>query len=104
MAVTRDDVEHIAALAKLAFSDAEKERLTQEMNTILDYMAQLNTLDTTRVEPLAQVIEASNVLREDAVTPGLAREDALRNAPARTEEFFRVPKVLGETSRTTDRQ
>lgn len=101
MAVTLKDVEHIAALARLSFSDAEKERLTHELNDILKYVEQLNTLDTANVEPLSQVVEASNVFRTDAVRPGVTREEALRNAPARTEEFFRVPKVIGETVRRT---
>lgn len=99
MAVSRQDVEHSADLAKLSFSDEEKERLTRELNTILEYVEHLNTLDTANVEPLTQVIPSSNVLREDVVTPGVTREEALLNAPARTEEFFRVPKVIVNDAR-----
>lgn len=99
MAVTPKDVEHIAALARLSFSAEEKERLTHQLNDILKYMEQLNKLDTTNVEPLAQVIETSNVFRDDVNRPGLTRAEALRNAPAKTEEFFRVPKVIGEAAR-----
>jgi aspartyl-tRNA(Asn)/glutamyl-tRNA(Gln) amidotransferase subunit C len=96
MSVTLKDVEHVAALARLSFSEIEKEKLTLELNSILTYMEQLNKLDTTNVEPLAQVIEVNNVFREDEVRPGVSRENALKNAPASTEEFFKVPKVIGE--------
>jgi aspartyl-tRNA(Asn)/glutamyl-tRNA(Gln) amidotransferase subunit C len=96
MAVTLHDVEHVAALARLSFSEEEKVRLTEQLNTILAYMEELNTMDTSAVEPLAHVIELQNVFREDTLKPCLSREEALQNAPAKTEEFFRVPKVIGE--------
>jgi aspartyl-tRNA(Asn)/glutamyl-tRNA(Gln) amidotransferase subunit C len=99
MSVTIKDVEHIAKLAKLEFPDVEKERLTHQMNDILGYMEKLNSLDTTNVEPLAHVIELSNVFREDEVTPGLSREYALMNAPEKTDQFFKVPKVISDKSR-----
>ncbi len=96
MSVTLKDVEHVAALARLSFSDEEKMKLTSELNDILTYMEQLNKLDTTNVEPLAHVIELSNVFRADEVRPSVTREEALKNAPAATEKFFKVPKVIGE--------
>lgn len=96
MSVTLKDVEHVAELARLSFSEEEKVRLTGELNTVLAYMEQLNRLDTTNVEPLSQVIPLENVFRDDVQTPGVTREEALRNAPARSEEFFRVPRVIGE--------
>jgi aspartyl-tRNA(Asn)/glutamyl-tRNA(Gln) amidotransferase subunit C len=96
MSVTLKDVEHVAELARLSFSEEEKVRLTGELNTVLAYMEQLNRLDTTNVEPLSQVISLENVFRDDVHTPGVTREEALRNAPARSEEFFRVPKVIGD--------
>ena len=96
MAVTLKDVEHIATLARLSFSEEEKARLTEQMNEILRYMEQLNRLDTTDVEPLSHVIALSNVFREDVMRPSLPREEVLSNAPARTEEFFKVPKVIGD--------
>jgi len=95
MPVTIKDVEHVAKLARLEFSDEEKEKLTHQLNQILDYMDKLNELDTSNVEPLSHVIELKNVFREDVVTPSLTPEEALKNAPARTEKFFRVPKVIG---------
>jgi len=94
MSVTIKEVEHIAKLAKLEFSDTEKEKFTHQFNDILGYMEQLNSVDTTNVEPLAQVIELRNVFREDVVTPSTPTEEALKNAPAATEEHFKVPKVI----------
>jgi aspartyl-tRNA(Asn)/glutamyl-tRNA(Gln) amidotransferase subunit C len=94
MSVTIKEVEHIAKLAKLEFSDTEKEKFTHQFNDILGYMEQLNSVDTTNVEPLAQVIELRNVFREDVVTPSTPTEVALKNAPAATEEHFKVPKVI----------
>jgi aspartyl-tRNA(Asn)/glutamyl-tRNA(Gln) amidotransferase subunit C len=95
VSVTIKDVEHVASLARLSFSDEEKEKLVRELNDILAYMEQLNSVDTTNVEPLSQVIEQGNVFREDTPKPCLPREDALRNAPSSTEKFFKVPKVIG---------
>jgi aspartyl-tRNA(Asn)/glutamyl-tRNA(Gln) amidotransferase subunit C len=96
MAVTVKEVEHVAKLAKLSFSAEEKEKLTAEMNEILAYMEQLNSLDTSTVEPLAHVISLGNVFREDILRPCLSQEEALKNAPSRTDKFFKVPKVIGE--------
>jgi aspartyl-tRNA(Asn)/glutamyl-tRNA(Gln) amidotransferase subunit C len=96
MAITIQDVEHIAKLAKLEFTDAEKEMFTIQMNKILEYMEQLNSLDTSNVEPLSHVIDLSNVFRPDEVRPGVPTEEALKNAPERNEQFFKVPKVIGE--------
>ena len=96
MSVTIKDVEHIASLAKLSFSEEEKQKLTSELNEILAYMEQLNRVDTTNVEPLSQVVPMNNVFRQDELKPPLSREEVLQNAPAKTEQFFRVPKVLGD--------
>jgi len=95
MAVTIEDVEHIAQLAKLRFSEAEKLKLKIELNTVLDYIDKLNELNLEKVEPLENINETlENVLREDIAEPCLSREEALKNAPAKTENFFKVPKVL----------
>jgi aspartyl-tRNA(Asn)/glutamyl-tRNA(Gln) amidotransferase subunit C len=96
MAVTIKDVEHVAELARLEFTEDEKRKLTVQLNSILAYMEKLNALDTNAIEPLSHVIELSNVFRDDVVKPGLATEDALLNAPAKTEKFFKVPKVIGD--------
>jgi aspartyl-tRNA(Asn)/glutamyl-tRNA(Gln) amidotransferase subunit C len=94
--VTLKDVEHVARLARLEFSGPEKEKLVQELNEILSYMEKLNEVDTSGVEPLSHVIELKNVFRNDAARPCALPEEMLKNAPDRTEQFFRVPKVIGE--------
>jgi len=96
MSVTLKDVEHVAALARLSFSEEEKARLVEELNEILRYMDQLNRLDTSNVEPLSHVIELSNVFRDDVMRPSYPQEEILKNAPARTDSFFKVPKVIGD--------
>ena len=96
MSVTQKDVEHVARLARLSFTEEEQQRLTAELNTILAYMEQLNSLDTEHVEPLAHVIELQNVFRADVQKPGLATDDALQNAPGRVDDFFTVPKVIAD--------
>jgi aspartyl-tRNA(Asn)/glutamyl-tRNA(Gln) amidotransferase subunit C len=94
MAVTIKDVEHIAKLAKLEFNEDEKAKFTEQFNEILAFMEKLNELDTSKVEPLSHVIELQNVFRDDAVKQSLPTEEALKNAPAKTEKFFKVPKVI----------
>jgi aspartyl-tRNA(Asn)/glutamyl-tRNA(Gln) amidotransferase subunit C len=96
MPVTLEDVDHIAKLARLEFTKEEKEKFTHQLNEILAYVEQLNKLDTSNVEPLSHVIDLNNVFRRDEVKPGLTTEEALKNAPAKTEEFFKVPKVIGD--------
>lgn len=96
MSVTLRDVEHVAGLARLEFTQAEKEKLVQQLNEILTYMGKLGEVDTTNVEPLSHVIELKNVFRKDVLKPSYSSEEMLNNAPDRTEKFFRVPKVIGE--------
>lgn len=96
MPVTKQDVEHVAALARLTLSEEEKVTFTTQLNEVLAYMEKLTSLDTSGVEPLAHVIDLPAVFRDDVLRPGLTREEALRNAPSATEEFFRVPKVIGD--------
>jgi aspartyl-tRNA(Asn)/glutamyl-tRNA(Gln) amidotransferase subunit C len=96
VSVTIRDVEYVANLARLSFSQEEKERLTTQLNSILEYMDQLNALDTSSVEPLSHVIELKNVFREDVQTDGVSREAALQNSPAHSDKFFKVPKVIGD--------
>ncbi len=95
MAVTISDVEYVASLARLEFSTEEKEKLAHELNEILKYVEQLNELNTENVEPLSHVIELNNVFREDVVKRSILPEEALKNAPAKNDKFFKVPKVIG---------
>lgn len=98
MAVTLKDVDYVAALARLSFTAGERELLVQQLNEILLYMEKLNELDTAGVEPLAHMTEPGNVLRDDGVVPSYPPEEMLKNAPSRTEKFFAVPKVIGDSS------
>lgn len=94
MSVTIPEVEKIAQLAKLKFSEEEKIKLQKDMNQVLGYIEQLNELVLTDVEPLENINETENVMREDEVNPWLTTEEALKNAPAKTQKFFKVPKVM----------
>jgi aspartyl-tRNA(Asn)/glutamyl-tRNA(Gln) amidotransferase subunit C len=96
MAVTLEDVRYVAQLARLSFTAEEEKTLVHDLNAILDYMEQLGRLETSNIEPLTHVLDHGNVLRDDVLIPSLPRDEVLRNAPARTEEFFRVPKVIGD--------
>ena len=94
MSVTKKDVEYIAELARLKLNEEEIEKYTVQLNEIITYVEKLNEIDTTNVEPLSHPVEGSNVFREDVVKPSIDREIAFRNAPDRSELFFKVPKVL----------
>ena len=94
MSLTPQDVAKVALLARLRVSPAELETFTGQLNAIVDYVAQLQELDTTNVEPLAHGIEVRNVFREDREGEALTREAALANAPKRNRESFLVPAVL----------
>lgn len=96
MAVTKKDVEKIAELARLKFSEQELESFTHQMNEILSYMDKLNELDTENVKPLSHPVEQTNVFREDELKSSITTEEALKNAPAKDEHQFKVPKVIGD--------
>jgi aspartyl-tRNA(Asn)/glutamyl-tRNA(Gln) amidotransferase subunit C len=94
LSVTRDDVRHVALLARLSFDDEELERLTEEMNQILAYVDTLRELDTEQIEPFSGVTNGQNVLREDRAGTMLSPEEALKNAPDRKDNHLRVPGFL----------
>jgi aspartyl-tRNA(Asn)/glutamyl-tRNA(Gln) amidotransferase subunit C len=94
MSVTIKEVEHVATLARLEFTEEEKETFTHQLNDILSYMEKLNELDTSNIEPLSHVIELQNVFRDDTVEQSSPREEMLKNAPSSDEKFFKVPKVI----------
>ncbi len=94
MPVSIKDVEHIAELARLKFSEEELQSFTEQMNEILTYVEKLNELDTENVEPLSHPVESNNVFREDEVKKSVSTEEALKNAPEKDEQFFKVPKVI----------
>ena len=94
MKIDRETVDKIAHLARLELTDAEKERSIIELSEILSFMAKLNELDTTGVEPLIYMNDEVNVLRVDEVIQEMTREEALLNAPLKTAEYFKVTKVI----------
>ena len=94
MKITKEEIEHIAMLARLSLSESEKELFGLQLGSILEYMEKLNELDTKEIEPTSHVLSLSNVMRDDMPTSSIPREKALMNAPAHTEKFFRVPKII----------
>ena len=94
MALTSEQVRHIARLARVALSDDEVERLREQLSGILDHFAVLNEIDTDDVPPTAQTFEMTNVQRDDATRPSHDREQVLANAPRRQDGYFRVRAVL----------
>jgi aspartyl-tRNA(Asn)/glutamyl-tRNA(Gln) amidotransferase subunit C len=94
MAITREDVDHVAYLARLGLDEDERERLRAELDQILGYMQVLQQLDTSAIPPTAQVIPLHNVMRPDVVAPSLSVAETLANAPAREDDYFRVAPVL----------
>ncbi len=96
MSVTRKDVEYIAELARLKFKEEELESFTHQLNEILSYVDKLNQLDTENVEPLSHPVENINVFRNDELKQSISTEEALKNAPEKTDEFFKVPKVINQ--------
>jgi len=94
MTLTREEVEHIAELARLKLTDEEIARYSEQLSAILEYFASLQTLDTTDIPPTSSVLAARSVLRPDEPRPGLSKDDLLRNAPETEANQFRVPPVL----------
>ena len=92
--IERKDVEHVARLARLALTDAELEKMRDQLNGILAYIEKLNSLETEGVEPTAHAVPLVNVMRDDEPGPCLPRDEALANAPERAGEFFRVPRII----------
>ncbi|MEW6408940.1 MAG: Asp-tRNA(Asn)/Glu-tRNA(Gln) amidotransferase subunit GatC [Nitrospirota bacterium] len=94
MKITREEVNHVARLARLELAENEIEVFTVQLNNILTYMEKLNELDTRGVEPTSHVLPIRNVFKDDKIEASLQREKSLSNAPDRTEEFYRVPKII----------
>ncbi|HYU20193.1 MAG TPA: Asp-tRNA(Asn)/Glu-tRNA(Gln) amidotransferase subunit GatC [Chloroflexota bacterium] len=94
MAISREQVEHVAHLARLGLSEEEKDRLQQQLSQILEAMRVIDRVDTSAIPPTAQVIPVQSVMRDDEVRPSSPVEDILLNAPRREGDFIRVPPVL----------
>jgi aspartyl-tRNA(Asn)/glutamyl-tRNA(Gln) amidotransferase subunit C len=94
MEVDEDTVRRIARLARIKVTDAEAKALEGELSGILDWVKQLDEVDTAGVEPMTAVVSTSLKMREDKVTDGAIADDILANAPVREDHFFVVPKVV----------
>ena len=95
MALSRDEVQHVAELARLSFSDEEEERMADEMSQILDQFEKLDELDTSGVPPMSHVLDVTNVFRADEIEARLDQEQALEPVPETDGGYFQVPKVVG---------
>jgi aspartyl-tRNA(Asn)/glutamyl-tRNA(Gln) amidotransferase subunit C len=94
MALTIEEVDHIASLARLRLTDDEKSRFREQLSSILDHMSKLRRLETSAIEPTATVLPLRTVLRPDVVTPSLPVGELLALAPEAEAQMFRVPPVL----------
>ena len=96
--IDQAQVRKVAKLSRLDLTDSEVEEFTGQLSAILEYVEKMNELDTENVEPLAHCLPVSNVFREDSVKESLGTENTLANAPQRDGKFFKVPKILDDSS------
>ncbi len=94
MDISNELIDKLADLAKLEFNGEEKEHIKADLTRILSFIDKLNEVDTTGVEPLIFMSNSVNVLREDEVIHTISKEEALKNAPKKDSDYFRVPKFL----------
>lgn len=92
--ITIKQVEHVANLARLRFDEEEKKKLAEHLGEILEYINQLNKLNTDDVEPTSHAIPVKNVVREDVIKKSFTQEEALANAPSPVDGLFEVPKII----------
>ena len=96
MPLSSDEVRHVAMLARIGLEPGDVEFYAEQLSGILEHIDRLKELDTEAIPPTAQVVEVANTLREDVPRPGLSQEEALANAPAAVDGFFRVPAIQEE--------
>jgi len=94
VALSEKDVQYVAKLARLEVTDQEVAKYTQQMANILEYVEQLNKLDTSNVEPLTHPLDVKNVFRKDELKPSLTQQEVLSNAPEPQSGHFKVPKIM----------
>lgn len=92
--ISKNDVEHVALLARLELSDGEKETFTKQLGKILEHAANIQKLDTAKIPPTAHIAPLNNVLRDDKQGKCLTNEEALSNAPKKEDGGFVVPKIV----------
>jgi aspartyl-tRNA(Asn)/glutamyl-tRNA(Gln) amidotransferase subunit C len=97
MKITPEKVQELAALSRLRFEGEAAEKMRQDLENILEMCEKLNEVNTDDVEPLIYMTDRVNNLRDDKVTQEISHEEALKNAPKKDSDFFRVPKVIGQT-------
>ncbi|MFH1995960.1 MAG: Asp-tRNA(Asn)/Glu-tRNA(Gln) amidotransferase subunit GatC [Candidatus Omnitrophota bacterium] len=98
MAISKEQVQHVALLSRLSLSDEELELYRKQLGSIIEYIDTLNKLDTDGVQPTSHPLSSmKNVFRDDELKPSLSVEDALKNAPEREGDFFKIPKVIEDT-------
>ena len=94
MEVNNKLIQDIAKLSKLKFDDSAEEKMKVDLEKMIDFVDKLNEIDTEGVDPLIYMSEEVNVLREDKVTESTSQEDALKNAPEKDSDYFKIPTVL----------
>lgn len=94
MKIDKELVDKLAHLARLEFQDEQKHKIEQDLNRILSFMESLNEVDTSNVVPLVYLTDEKNVFRKDEVKQDISHEEALKNAPKKDSDYFRVPKVI----------
>ena len=97
MKITPEKVQELAALSRLKFEGDAAVKMRQDLENILEMCEKLNEVNTDGVEPLIYMTDRANNLREDKVEQDITHEEALKNAPKKDSDFFRVPKVIGQT-------
>jgi len=94
--IEKKDVEHVARLTRLELTEAELERMREQLNSILAHLDTLRAVDTEGVEPTSHAVDVVNVMREDDVEPSFPQDAMLANAPDGSGQFFRVPRIIEE--------
>lgn len=94
--ISREEILKLAELARLRLSEEEITSLQRDLDQMLEYVRQLQQVDTEGVEPMSHSIDLNSIMRADEVKPSLPVEEALKNAPARVDDFFAVPKVIDQ--------
>ena len=94
MRISDELIDRLAELSKLRFEGEAKENIKVDLEKMLDFVAQLDSVDTEGVEPLIHMSEAVNVLRDDVVHQDITKKDALQNAPVKDSDYFKVPRVV----------
>jgi len=95
-AIDDETIDYVGILAKLELSPAEKEKAKKDMEQMLDYIDEMNELDTSGVEPMVHIFQTNNVFREDVVTNGDGHDDMLKNAPEVKDGAYKVPRTFAE--------